>query len=172
MTRKVLPTAVALVLAIAPLSGLQSGPPGDGDIRTTRDPSTNESVTTLTLMLSGPKGSLPVNLGFAGVRAAGASAVSKIRIDVNMGLFVGELDTKTPHVVFMLDRSSRTVEASVDASTVLPGRKFIQVPFDAGRLRSLASAANVSGRVFGVDFVLTARQITAIKEFAAKVAPR
>ena len=169
MTRKVLSTVVVLALAIIPLSGAQSGPPGDGDIRTTRDPSTNESVTTLTLMLSGPTGALPVNLGFAVVRPAGASAASKMRIDVNMGLFVGELDTKTPHVVFMLDRSSRTVEANVDASTVLPGRKFIQVPFDTGRLKSLASATNVSGRVFGVDFVLTARQVSALKEFAKQV---
>lgn len=167
MTRKALSTVVALVLAVIPLAGVQSGPPGDGEIRTARDPSTNESVTTLTLMLSGPKGSLPVNLGFAVVRAAGASAASKVRIDVNMGLFVGELDTKTPHVVFMLDRSSKTVEANVDAATVLPGRKFIQVPFDAGRLKSLASATNVAGRVFGVEFVFTPKQISAIKQFAA-----
>ena len=169
MTRKALSTVVVLALAIIPLSAVQSGPPGDGEIRTTRDPSTNESVTTLTLMLSGPKGALPVNLGFAAVRAAGASAVARVRIDVNMGLFVGELDTKTPHVVFMLDRSSKTVEASVDATTVLPGRKFIQVPFDASRLKSLASATNVSGRVFGVDFALTARQVSALKEFAKQV---
>ena len=52
---------------------------------------------------------------------------------------------------------------------MLPGRKFIQVPFDTGRLKSLASATNVSGRVFGVDFVLTARQVSALKEFAKQV---
>ncbi len=169
MTRKVLSTAVALALAIAWLSGAQSGPPADGEIRTTRDPSTNESVTTLTLMLSGPKGALPVNLGFAAVRGATASAVSAVRIDLSMPLFVGELDTKTPHVQFMLDRSSRDVTANVDPSTVLPGRKFIQVPFDAARMKTLASADTVSGRAFGIDFVLTARQMSAIKEFARQL---
>ena len=86
-----------------------------------------------------------------------------------MPLFVGELDTKTPHVVFMLDRSSRAVEANVDASTVLPGRKFIQVPFDAGRMQTLAAASTVSGRAFGIDFVLTARQMSAIREFARQL---
>jgi hypothetical protein len=169
MTRTVLPAAVALALAIVSLSGAQSGPPGDGEIRTTRDPSTGESVTTLTLMLSGPKGALPVNLGFAAIRGATASAVSAVRIDVSMPLFVGELDTKTPHVQFMLDRSSKVVTANVDASTVLPGRKFIQVPFDADRTKTLASASTVSGRVFGIDFVLTAKQMSAIKEFARQV---
>ena len=169
MTRKVLPTAVALALVIVSLSGAQSGPPGDGEIRTTRDPSTGESVTTLTLMLSGPKGALPVNLGFAAVRGATASAVRAVRIDVSMPLFVGELDTKTPHVQFMLDRSSKVVTANVDASTVLPGRKFIQVPFDVDRMKTLASAGAASGRLFGIDFVLTAQQMSAIKEFARQL---
>ena len=169
MTRKVLPTAVALALAIVSLSGAQSGPPGDGEIRATRDPSTNENLTTLTLMLSGPKGALPVNLVFTAVRRATASAVSAVRIDVNMPLFVGELDTKTPHVQFVLDRSTQVVTANVDASTVLPGRKFIQVPFDAARLKTLASASGATGRAFGIDFVLTAKQMSAIKEFARQL---
>lgn len=168
MTRKVLSAAVVLALAIVPLAGAQSGPPGDGEIRATRDPSTNQSLTTLTLMLSGPKGALPVNLVFTVVRDATASAVSAVRIDVNMPLFVGELDTKTPHLEFVLDRSAR-VAADVDASTVLPGRKFIQVPFDAARLKTLASAASVTGRAFGIDFVLTAKQMSAIKEFARQL---
>jgi hypothetical protein len=169
MTRKVLSTTVALGLAIVTLSGAQSGPPGDGEIRATRDPSTNENLTTLTLMLSGPKGALPVNLVFTAVRGATASAVSSIRIDVNMPLFVGELDTKTPHVQFVPDRSTQMVTANVDASTVLPGRKFIQVPFDAARLKALASASGATGRVFGIDFVLTAKQMSAIKEFARQL---
>ena len=169
MTRKALSTAVALALAIASLSGAQSGPPGDGEIRATRDPSTNENLTTLTLMLSGPKGALPVNLVFTAIRPATASAVSAIRIDVNLPLFVGELDTKTPHVQFVLDRSARVVTADVDASTVLPGRKFIQVPFDAARLQTLASASGAEGRAFGIDFVLTAKQMSAIKEFARQL---
>jgi hypothetical protein len=168
MTRKVLPAVFALALAIVPVVGAQSGPPADGEIRASRDPSTNESLTTLTLMLSGPKGALPVNLVFTAVRGATGSAVSAVRIDVNMPLFVGELDTATPHVEFVLDRNSR-VTANVDASTVLPGRKFIQVPFDAARLKSLASANSATGRAFGIDFVLTAKQMSAIKEFARQV---
>jgi hypothetical protein len=169
MTRAVLSITVALALVVVPLSGVQTGPPGDGEIRTTRDPATNESITTLTLMLSGPKGALPVNLGFAVIRGGTASSVSRVRIDVSMPLFVGELDTKTPHVVFVLDRSSRTVEANVDASTVLPGRKFIQLPFDAARVQTLSSATTVSGRAFGIDFALTARQMSAIREFARQL---
>ena len=169
MTRKVLPAAIALALAIVPLSGAQSGPPGDGEIRATRDPSTRENLTTLTLMLNGPKGALPVNLVFTAIRGATASsAVSAVRIDVNMPLFVGELDTKTPHVDFVLDRSSH-VTANVDASTVLPGRKFIQVPFDAARLKALASANSATGRAFGIDFVLTPKQMSALKEFARQL---
>ena len=168
MTRKVLPAVIALALAIVPVVGAQSGPPGDGEIRATRDPSTNESLTTLTLMLSGPKGALPVNLVFTVVRGATESAVSAVRIDVNMPLFVGELDTKTPHLEFVLDRKAR-VTANVDASTVLPGRKFIQVPFDAARLKTLASAGSATGRAFGIDFVLTAKQMSAIKEFARQL---
>ena len=168
-TRTVLPAAIAIALAVAPLTGAQSGPPGDGEIRTTRDASTGEMLTTLTLMLNGPKGALPVNLGFTVIRKATGSAASSMRLNVDMPLLVGEIDTKTPHVVFMLDRSSRTVEANVDASTFLPGRKFIQVPFDTGRMRTLASASTLSGRVFGMDFVLTAKQVGAIKEFAKQV---
>ena len=169
MTRKVLLAVVALALVIVPPVGAQSGPPGDGEIRATRDPSTNESLTTLTLMLRGPKGALPVNLVFTAIRGATGSAVSAVRIDVNMPLFVGELDTKTPHVTFVLDRSSQVVTANVDASTVLPGRKFIQVPFDVARLKALAAASGVTGRAFGIDFVLTARQMSAIKEFARQL---
>jgi hypothetical protein len=168
MTRKALSAVVALALAIVPLSGAQSGPPGDGEIRTTRDPSTNENLTTLTLMLSAPKGALPVNLVFTAIRGATSSAVSAVRIDVNMPLFVGELDTKTPHLEFVLDRSAH-VTANVDASTVLPGRKFIQVPFDAARLKALAAASGATGRAFGIDFVLTAKQMSAIKEFARQL---
>jgi hypothetical protein len=168
MTRKVLPAVIALALAIVPVAGAQSGPPGDGEIRAVRDPSTKENLTTLTLMLSGPKGALPVNLVFTAVRGATGSGVSAVRIDVNMPLFVGELDTKTPHLEFVLDRSAR-VTASVDASTVLPGRKFIQVPFDAARLKSLASAGTATGRAFGIDFVLTTKQMTALKEFARQL---
>ena len=169
MTRKVLVAAAALVIAVVPLSGAQSTPPGDGEIRLTRDPSTGENLTTLTLMLNGPKGALPVNLVFTAIRGGTASAVSAVRIDVNMPLFVGELDTKTPHLEFVLDRSKRTVTANVDASTVLPGRKFIQVPFDAARLKTLASAGSATGRAFGIDFVLTAKQMGAIKEFAQQL---
>jgi len=165
MTRKVVSAALALALAVVPLSGAQSGPPGDGEIRATRDPSTNENLTTLTLMLSTPKGALPVNLVFTAIRGATAAVVSRVRIDVNMPLFVGEIDTKTPHVEFVLDRSAH-VTANVDASTVLPGRKFIQVPFDAARLKTLASAGSATGRAFGIDFVLTPKQMSAIKEFA------
>lgn len=169
MTRKVLSTAVALALAIVALPAAQSGPPGDGEIRNVRDPSTRENLTTLTLMLSGPKGALPVNLVFTAVRGATSSAVSAVRIDVNMPLFVGEIDTKTPHVQFVMDRGAQSVTASVDASTVLPGRKFIQVPFDVERLKTLASASSATGRAFGIDFVLTAKQMTAIKQFARQL---
>lgn len=169
MTRKVLFAAIALALARVSSPAAQSGPPGDGEIRSSRDPSTNENLTTLTLMLSGPKGALPVNLVFTALRGATSSAVSSLRIDVNMPQFVGELDTKAPHVQFVLDRSTQVVTANVDASTVLPGRKFIQVPFDAARLKALASASGATGRAFGIDFVLTARQMSAIKEFARQL---
>ena len=131
--------------------------------------STNESLTTLTLMLSGPKGALPVNLGFTAVRQATATRVSSLRINVDMPLYVGEIDTKRPHVEFVLDKGARTVTANVDASTVLPGRKFIQVPFDASGLQALAMAETVTGRAFGFDFVLTPRQMDAIKTFAKQV---
>ena len=86
-----------------------------------------------------------------------------------MPLYVGEIDTKTPHVQFVLDRGAQSVTANVDASTVLPGRKFIQVPFDVERLKTLASASSATGRAFGIDFVLTARQMGAIKQFARQL---
>ena len=169
MIRRISSAAVAIAMSVVVLSGAQSGPPGDGEIRTTRDSSTNETLTTLTLMLNGPKGALPVNLGFTAVRPATASSGSTLRINVDMPLYVGEIDTKTPHLEFVLDKSARTVTANVDASTFLPGRKYIQVPFDAGRLQTLASARSVTGRAFGLEFVLTAKQVAAIKEFAGQV---
>ena len=158
---------VALTLAPAPIG--QAGPPGDGEIRTTKDPATNGTITTVTLVLSGPKGPVPVNMAIASAQKPSSSSVGTLRLEFNLSTFVGELDTKTPHVEFVLDRSSRTVTANVDASTFLPGRKFIQVPFDAARLKALASATSVTGKAFGIDFVLTPSQMRAIKQFAAAV---
>src|SRR5262245_13976993 len=37
-------------------------PPGDGEIQVIRDRATEDTVTTLTLILRGPKGPLPVSL--------------------------------------------------------------------------------------------------------------
>ena len=170
MTRRILPVVAAFVFAAATsFVRAQTGPPGDGEIRTTKDPNSNGTVTTVTLVLSGPKGPVPANMAIASAQKATAAAVSTIRLEFNLSQFVGEIDTKTPHVQLELNRSSRTVTADVDPTTFLPGRKFIQVPFDSARLQSLASATSVEGKAFGLEFVLTPKQLAAIKTFAQQV---
>ena len=170
MTRRILPVATTVIFAAAAaFVQAQSGPPGDGEIRTTKDPGTNGTITSVTLVLSGVKGPVPMNMAIASAQKAATSAVSTLRLEFNLSQFVGEIDTTTPHVEFNVDRGARTVTANVDATTSLPGRKYIQVPFDASRLEALALAKSVQGKAFGVEFVLTPRQIAAIKEFSTKV---
>ena len=170
MTRRILPVVTAIVFAAAgALVQAQSGPPGDGEIRTTKDPSTNGTITSVTLVLSGAKGPLPMNMAIASAQKAAASAVSALRLEFNLSQFVGEIDTKTPHVEFNVDKGARKLTANVDATTSLPGRKYIQVPFDASSLEALALAKSVQGKAFGLEFILTARQIAAIQAFEKQV---
>jgi len=153
--------------------GAQTGPPGDGEVRTWRDSFTNDTITTLTLMLTGPKGPLPINMAVRTVRPAQAAAGSpvQIRLDFDLSLFVGIPDYRSPHLVFTLGRGTKDEKTSAhDANPRLVVRtaKQVTVPFDAAALSRLAGATTVDGRILGLEFELTPKQRRAIKDFAAR----
>jgi hypothetical protein len=163
---------VLLVGLAVPLGAVQQGPPGDCEVRTSRDPATNEALTTLTLVLRGPKGPVPVNMTVVKRRPAGAAAAAAtdIRLQFDFPLLVGQPDYGQPHVVLTLDKGTRDEDASrynADPGTVVRGAVQLTVRYSAGALARLARAARVDGRFLGVEFVLTAQQLRAIKTFAA-----
>lgn len=163
---------VALLAGLAvPLPADQQGPPGDREVRTSRDAATNDELTTLTLVLTGPKGPVPVNMTIVKRRPAGAAASAPdIRLQFDFPLFVGQPDYGQPHVVLTLDKGTKdeaTARYNADPGTVVRGAVQLTVRYSAGALARLAKATRVDGRFLGVEFVLTAQQLRAIRAFAA-----
>ena len=170
MSRLVL-AALLITLTTAPALGVRQGPPGDGDIRTTRETGTDDTLTTLTLMLKGPKGPLPINLSITTrkkVRANPGEPLG-VRLDFDMPLFTGVLDKQAPHLVWVFDKGLKTesfLEASIESTFLIPDdATHFTLPFGNAALGRLAEATTIEGRILGVNFVLTASQLQAIKEF-------
>ena len=164
--------ARALVLAMlvfAPMVTAAQGPPADLEVRTTKDSITNDTLTTLTLMLAGPNGPLPINMAITSVHKAkaGAGAVA-YRLEFDMPLYTGALDYKAPQVVFDLGGGQR-LSFDVDSRATPPAVTHISAsPFSAGELSRMARAATIRGQLFGVEFVLTPAQVRAVKDFAQR----
>lgn len=162
----------ASITTTTPADDAQLGPPGDCEVRTTRDTFTNDTLTTLTLLLEGTQGRLPVNLAITRIRRAQAPASSSsLRLTFDMRLFVGLPDYEKPHLRLAINRGAKDgkVETySSDPGTVLRAADHLVVRIDAAALARLGRAATVHGRVLGVEFVLTPKQIRAIREFSAR----
>lgn len=179
------PASVVATLALAglltgsagPLAVVRQAPPGDCEVRVTRDSFTNDTITTLTLMLQAPKGKpLPVSLVLTAVRRyrAKASDPLAMHMDFYLPLYVGRLEPKPPHLVFVLDRNTK--DEHTDSFSVPPsvpigpgGVDYVSLPFDAAALARLAKAGTIDGRVLGIVFELTAKQVTAIHGFPARL---
>jgi hypothetical protein len=169
--------ALAFVTMLAgfagPLTGGQQGPPGDLEVRTSRDPLTNDTLTTLTLMLKGPKGPLPVNMVVVKRRPAQAEAASPtdVRLQFDFPLLVGQPDYGRPHVVLTLDKGAgneQTGSYNAEPAAIIPGETQIGVRYSTSALERLGKATRVEGRVLGVEFVLTPAQLRAISNFAGR----
>lgn len=160
---------------VAAVSGDQA-PPADGEVRIIRDSFTNDTITTLTLMLQGPKAKpLPINMVMTVVRRARARVADPLamRLDLFMPRYVGPLDSNPPHVVFVLDRGTKdeqSVAFSVDSTVPIIGTiDSVSVPFDAGALARLGKATTINGRLFGIAFELTAKQLTAVRGLPSRL---
>ena len=164
-------TALLVALAAAPALGVRQGPPGDGDIRTTRETGTDDTLTTLTLMLKGPSGPLPINMSITSRRKVRASPGEPlgITLDFDMPLFTGIRDKQAPHLVVVLDKDLKTesfYEGSIESKFLIPDEAtHFTLPFGLPPLLRFAEATTLEGKIFGVDFVLTPQQLRAIKDF-------
>ena len=162
---------VALVLALSqPAGDGQQGPPGDCEVRTWRDGFTNDAHASLTLMLRGPKGPLPINLVVTTIRRARPSRTAQptVTLDFLMPLFAGHADFKPPHVQLLVDRKlegETTLTGSIEPTAVIENVTHVRMAFEQASLGRLARATTIDGRLFGVDFVLTVRQVRAIKDY-------
>ena len=165
------PFVLTALLIVSLVTG-QAGPPGDGEVRSSRDPATNNTVSTLTLLLKGPKGPLPVNMVITAVRKGGATSggPAETRLDFHMPGFVGQLDISAPHLQLKMDaatKDERTASFSVDGNIPLAEATSVSIPVDLVALRDLAKATTVSGRLLGIEFVLTPQQVRAVTGFVA-----
>ena len=161
---------IVAACAIAPVIPVPQGPPVDREVRTTKDAFTNDTLTTLTLMLAGPKGPLPINMAITTVRKAkpGAGPAVDYRLSFDMPMYAGPLDQKAPQVAFELDGRAGP-SFTVDPRATPPSVTHIVASrFSSGDLSRLAGAATIRGRLFGVEFALTPQQIRAIREFAQR----
>ena len=162
---------MALAAAVIALpAAAQQGPPGDGDVRSWRDGVTNDRYVSLTLMLRNPKGPLPINLVLTIVELwrPKPGAGPEVRLEFLMPLLAGKLDFKPPHVTFVLDRNLPTekIDAyAVEPTAAIEGVTQVSVQFDPARLQRLAKATTIDGKMFGVEFVLMARQLRSIQDF-------
>jgi hypothetical protein len=121
-------------------------------------------------MLRGPKGPLPINLAVTVVIPARTVRTKqpKVTLDFLMPLFAGRADFKPPHVQIVVDRKlegETTLAGSVEPSAVITNVSHVTMPFEQASLGRLARATTIDGRLFGVDFVLTEKQVRAIKDF-------
>lgn len=171
---RIIALAVLLAAAVVPATfARQQGPPGDREVRTTRDGYTNETITTLTLLLRGPKGPLPINLDFATVSPdrPKPGAPRDVRMNFHLNpMFVGELDSRHPHLALNLDEDTkdRTVlEFNLDDGQMVAPVLHISVGIDAAAFARIGRALAVRGRLFGMDFAWTTLQVRALREFCS-----
>jgi hypothetical protein len=164
---RVLVLAAVLVLPGVPAS---QGPPGDREVRTTTDAFTGDTLTTLTLMLKGPHGPLPINMAITRVEKtkSGGGSGPAYRLEFDMPMYTGALDYKTPQVTLDLGGGQR-LSYDVDPRATPPTVTHIGVPtFSAGDLARLAGSTTMRGRLFGIEFVLTTEQVRAVQSFARR----
>jgi len=167
---------VAFVLAAAiadPAAQVPSAPPGNGDVRTHRNALNDATHTYLTLLLRNPKGPLPINMAITTIRKdrPQRGELPEVEVRFDMGLLAGTLDFSRPHLKLTLDQKTNTeriIEASVDPGTDLAGVGSVTLKSSVAHLETMAKATTMNGRIFGIDFTLTSRQIQAIKSFAAR----
>jgi hypothetical protein len=151
-------------------------PPGDSEVRSYRDTVTGDTETTLTLILEDPKRKpLPINLVFTVVTKARAKTGEAPQVYLNfyMGRYVGRLEPKPPHLLFLLDPKTEDeakLEASVTSKGPLIGRiETVQMPFDLKSLTALGRAKVITGHLFGIEFELTAKQVAALRDFPKRL---
>jgi hypothetical protein len=152
--------------------GSTQTPPGDGDVRTWMDFNKTTTFSSLTLLLRGSKGPLPISLVITTTQRKQAKAGTPFDVSLEfvMPRYVGALDPKRPHVVFVRDRgleAEKTVALNVGPGSVVGVDKVI-VPGDQSTLEWLGSAETIDGRLLGVEFVLSAKQVRAIQDFAKR----
>lgn len=167
-----LSATLAALLAALPIVALQR-PPGDCEVRTWKDSFTNDTLTALTLMLKGPRGPLPINLSITTRRKLRMKAGEpiEVRLEFYMPLFVGSLDLKPPHVLFVFDEGTEdeiTYSASVEPTAPIHAVSRLGIASDIATLAQFGKAATIDGRLFGVEFSLTGQQIRAVSDFARR----
>ena len=166
-------TAAAFLVSIALATGVAAQGAGDGDVRSSRDAATGDTLTTLTLILSNPKGPLPITMVLTKIARAkpATTAASDMRIDVDMRLFVGVPDYRDPQLQMTLDRGTkrqRDEDHSVEPGINMRATNQVSIMFSSAALGRLAAAATIDGRLFGVEFTITPRQLRAIQHFAGR----
>ena len=168
---RLLLTALLVALASPHTLGGRQAPPGDGDVRSYRETGTDDTLTTLTLMLKGPKGPVPINWSITTrkrVRASPGEPLG-VKFDFDMPLFTGVLDKTAPHLVLVLDKELKTEwlykDSIESAALMLDEATHFTLPFDMPTLGRFAEATTIEGKVFGVEFALTPSQLRAIRDF-------
>jgi len=168
---------LSLAMLVAATSGTmtlaQQGPPGDCDVRTYKDAFTNDTVTTLTLMLQGPKGPLPINMAITvrhKARPQGGPP-DVVQLEFDLPLFVGQLDFRPPHLLMTLDKGTddeRVATLAVESTAPMYSVTHADVPCDADTLRTMAKAKTIDGLFFGQAFALTPKQARALSDFVGR----
>jgi hypothetical protein len=167
---------VAFVLAAAiadPAAQVGSAPPGEGDVRTYRNALNDATHTYLTLLLRNPKRPVPITMTITTIRKdrPKRGELPEVEVQFATGLLAGPLDLTRPHLKLTLDqktKTERTIEGSVDPGSDLYGVGSIVLKSSLADLATMAKATTMNGRLFGVDFTLTSRQMQAITSFAAR----
>lgn len=145
-------------------------PPGDAEVRTWRDSFTGDRLSSLTLLLTGPKGPLSVSMVVVATQKAAAPAGSRtLRLDIYMPLVVGTPDYSAPHLTVTLNKGTpaqTTERFRVEAATPLPPpTPRVTMIVSEAALARMARARTIDGRIFGFDFDLTPGQQRALRDF-------
>lgn len=163
--------ASMIAIGLAGAAAQRGGPPGDREIRVAREGSVH--VTTLTLMLRGDGGPLPINLTLTGRGDPSRPTVPPTyALEFQFPLYVGPRSYDSPHYRLSAATSageSVIAQGDIDGRFAFDEVSVIQGRFDLVDLSRMVSASSVSGHVLGVPFALTADQIAALGEFAKLV---
>jgi hypothetical protein len=163
---------LAAMAAASAQTGYFGPPPGDGEVRQYQQ--SGNTLTTLTLLLSNANGPIPVNMVIVTERKArpARGEAPQVRLEFQTLRLHGPINVRAPHVRLTRDRDTATEwvgEYSVDSrvSLELPVAGFA-IACDAATLQHLSSASTLHGTLLGIDFVLTPKQLQAIKTFAER----